>query len=47
MSKCPPEDTLNVDLYPEDKSGLKIRPCMACTETRAAREACLKDQAII
>ena len=44
MSKCPPAESLNVEFYPKDKTGQKIRPCMACTETRAAREACLRDQ---
>ena len=46
VSKCPQVDTLNVELYPEEKSAQKLRPCMACTETRTARRACLKDQVI-
>ena len=44
MSKCPQAKSLNFDFYPEDKSGQKMRPCLACKETRAARDACLKDQ---
>ena len=46
MSKCPPAESLNVEFYPEDKNGQRIRPCRACKETRAAREACLQDQVI-
>ena len=46
MSKCPPVESLNVDFYPEDKNGQRIRPCKACIETRAARETCLQDQVI-
>ena len=47
MSKCPPVESLNVDFYPEDKNGQRIRPCKACIETRAARETCLQDQVIV
>ena len=44
MSQCPPNESLNTEFYPEKNSGEKIRPCMACQETRAARESCIKEQ---
>ena len=39
---CPPGPK-DPTLYPVGPDGERIRPCMACNETRLLRDICLKE----